>query len=153
MHLVVDLIKQVPGVITKSFATKVIKATLQNASYDFLEKKHVSVNVVFVSREEIQQLNRTVRRRNKVTDVLSFPNYANKTEMAADIFEDVFLGELIICYDYIVASAIEDEVSLEQEMAYIISHGILHLLGFRHSEKMFALQDGVSEVYASPSAA
>jgi probable rRNA maturation factor len=153
MHLVVDLIKQVPGVITKSFATKVIRATLQNAAYDFLEKKHVSVNVVFVSREEIQQLNRTVRRRNKVTDVLSFPNYANKTEMAEDIFEDIFLGELIICYDYIVASAIEDKVSLEQEMAYIISHGILHLLGFRHSEKMFALQDGVSEVYATVSAA
>lgn len=153
MHLVVDLIKQVPGVITKSFATKIIKATLQNSSYDFLEKKHVSVNVVFVSREEIQQLNRTVRRRNKVTDVLSFPNYANKTEMMADIFEDIFLGELIICYDYIVASAIEDEVSLEQEMAYIISHGILHLLGFRHSEKMFALQDGVSEAYATTSVA
>ena len=152
MRLVVDLIKQVPCVITKSFVTKVIKATLQNAAYDFLEKKYISVNIIFVSREEIQQLNRTVRRRNKVTDVLSFPNYTNRTEMAADIFEDVFLGELIICYDYIVASAIEDKVSLEQEMAYIISHGILHLLGFRHSEKMFALQDSVSEVYATASA-
>jgi probable rRNA maturation factor len=147
MPLVVELVKQVPCSLAKSFIVRVVKNTLALSEYDFLMGHNVSVNVAFVSREEIQKLNKTYRHKNKVTDVLSFPEYANKKEMLADTADDIFLGDLIVCYDYIVQAAIEDTVTLEREMAYIVSHGILHLLGFRHSKKMFAMQDTVSEIY------
>lgn len=149
MRLIVEITKQVPCALRKSFVTKVVRETLKVSGYDFLSEKQVSVSVVFVSPEEIQKLNKQYRRKNKVTDVLSFPEYAKKQEMVDEVSENIVLGDLIICYDYIVNAADEDEVSLEQEMAYIVSHGILHLLGFRHSERMFALQDGVSEAYAA----
>lgn len=148
MHVSVEVTKQVPCELKKSFVTKVVQETLKVSGYDFLAGKRISVSVVFVSPDEIRKLNKEYRHKNKVTDVLSFPEYAKKQEMIDEVSDAVFLGDLIICYDYIVNAAEEDEVSLEQEMAYIISHGILHLLGFRHSERMFSLQDGVSEAYA-----
>jgi probable rRNA maturation factor len=145
MHLSVELVKHVPCPLKKSFFVKVIRDTLLASQYDFLGGGNISVNVVFVSLEEIQTLNKTYRRKNKVTDILSFPEYASRKEMLAFVSDSIFLGDLIVCYDYIVQAAIEDDVTLEQEMAYIVSHGVLHLLGFRHSKKMFALQDIVSE--------
>lgn len=148
MTLVVEMIKQVPCTLTKSFVVKIVRDTLALSGYDFLKEKQVAVSVAFVSPEEIQKLNKTYRRKNKVTDVLSFPEYTNKKAMLADVSSEIVLGDLIVCYDYIVQAAHEDAVTLEQEMAYIVSHGILHLLGFRHSKKMFALQDTASEIYA-----
>jgi probable rRNA maturation factor len=147
MRLVVEYVKQVPCVLTKTFIVNIVKNTLKFSGYDFLREKKVFTSVVLVSPEEIQKLNKQYRRKNKVTDVLSFPEYIDKKSMASDVAESIVLGDLIVCYDYIVRSADEDGVSLEREMAYIVSHGILHLLGFRHSKKMFALQENVSELY------
>jgi len=147
MRLVVEYVKQVPCVLTKTFIVNIVKNTLKFSGYDFLREKKVFASVVLVSPEEIQKLNKQYRRKNKVTDVLSFPEYIDKKSMASDVAESIVLGDLIVCYDYIVRSADEDGVSLEREMAYIVSHGILHLLGFRHSKKMFALQENVSELY------
>ncbi len=147
MRVSVDLVKQVVCALPKSFAVKVVRDTLALSGFDFSEKQ-VSVTVAFVSEEEIKRLNKTYRRKNKVTDILSFPEYASKNEISGSASEEIFLGDLIVCYDYLVRAAKEDGVTLEQEMAYIISHGVLHLLGFRHSKKMFFLQDTVSEVYA-----
>lgn len=150
MRLQTDILHQVTTSLKDAFIERVIKDTLFIAGYSFLlEGKDVSVSVVFVSPEEIQMLNKTYRRKNKVTDVLSFPEYAKKRDVLNDASEVIFLGELIVCYDYIVQASIEDGVSLQQETAYIVSHGILHLLGFRHSEKMFAWQDKVSEIYST----
>lgn len=148
MKLQVDLVKNIPTAVAKPFATKVIEDTLAVSGYAFLASKEVSVSVVFVSEEEIRRLNKTYRGKDKVTDVLSFPEYYGKRAMSEDVADSIFLGELILCYDYIVRAAIEDGVPFEQEMAYILSHGILHLLGFRHGERMFSLQDTVSEAYA-----
>lgn len=147
MRLAIEFVKQVPCSVTKSFMAGVVRDTLAHSGYDSLGGGNIAVSVAVVSPQEIQRLNKLYRRKNKVTDVLSFPEYASRQEMFDDTAESIFLGDLIVCYDYIAQAALEDGVSLEQEMAYIVSHGILHLLGFRHSKKMFALQDIVSEIY------
>ena len=147
MRLVVEFVKQVPCIVKKTFITKVISDTLKVSGYDALQEKQVSVNLVLVSPDEIKRLNKQYRRKDKVTDVLSFPEYVNRQAIINETSDQIFLGDLIVCYDYIVQAALEDKVSLKQELAYIVSHGVLHLLGFRHSDKMFALQDGVSEIY------
>lgn len=151
MHLQLDLVQTSSDKLPKPFVTKVIQETLLRADYPMLcaEDSSVSISVAFVPSEEIQRLNALYRKKNKVTDVLSFPEYPNRQAFLNQSSKEFFLGELVLCYDYIKQASIEDEVSLEQEMAYIISHGVLHLLGFRHSPKMFALQDTVSEKYTS----
>lgn len=147
MRLQVDYSKQVDCPISRAFVIRILEETLEASGYDFLREKTVSVNVAFVSPEEIQKLNNTYRQKNKVTDVLSFPEYNGKNDIINEASENIFLGEIVLCYDYVVQASKEDKVSLEQELSYILSHGLLHLLGFDHSEEMFAMQDQVSEKY------
>lgn len=148
MRVRVDISRAEMCPLEDTFFCEVTEKTLQISGFDFLQKRDVDLSVALVSPDEIRMLNKTYRHKDKVTDVLSFPEYADKEEMVQHSGDSVFLGELILCYDYIKEAAHEDGVSLEQEMAYILSHGVLHLLGFDHSEEMFALQDTVSEAYA-----
>lgn len=149
MKTCVEYVQQDDEKVSPDFIEAVVAETLEHCGYAFLEPKEVSVSVAFVSPERIRDLNKAYRQKEKVTDVLSFPEYADRSEMERDGRPEIFLGELILCYDYIDEAAREDGVSLEQEMAFILSHGVLHLLGFDHSEDMFALQDRISERYAS----
>jgi probable rRNA maturation factor len=149
MKLNIGLAKQVDCSVDPAFVDAVVRETLERSGYAFLSsKEEVGVSVAFVGPEDIQTLNGVYRRKDRVTDVLSFPEYAGRADMERDRSGRLFLGELVLCYDYIAQAADEDGVPLEQEMAYIVSHGILHLLGFRHGKKMFGLQDEVSEPYA-----
>jgi probable rRNA maturation factor len=136
-----------------------------------------AVDIVFVSEVKIRAINKEYRGKDAVTDVLSFGDYTDspagvltKEGVSLEIFtesatdspvprasqtvslsptsdESVVLGQLFLCYDYIVKAAEEDGVSLEREMAYILSHGVLHLLGYDHTEEMFAIQDCISESF------
>lgn len=147
MRIKVGLVKKIPCPLHRSFVEEVIGETLTVLGYPVSKTGNiVGVDVAFVSKEEIQSLNKAYRKKNKVTDVLSFPEHEGKVEVS-NVEPYFFLGDLIVCYDYIKQLAIEDGVSLEREMAYMISHGTLHLLGFRHSKRMFALQDAVTEKY------
>ena len=90
------------------------------------------------------------RKKDKPTDVLSFCEYATKEELCneAAMIDQVFIGELIVCPTYIEANAKEDGESLEYALTYIVSHGVLHLLGFDHGKKMFDLQQKVADQLA-----
>jgi probable rRNA maturation factor len=100
---------------------------------------------VAVSEEKIQELNNTYGGKNKVTDILSFGEYSDREDLEQDTHQEIFLGEIFFCYQYIVAGAREDEVTATHEMMYVFSHGVLHLLGYDHEEEMFAIQDDVTE--------
>jgi rRNA maturation RNase YbeY len=65
----------------------------------------------------------------------------------AKLDEELFLGELILCYDDIKEYAQKEELDLEKEFAKVVSHGILHLLGFEHGEKMFAIEQSVADKF------
>lgn len=98
------------------------------------------ISLVFVSRAEIRRLNRQFRSKDKATDVLSFAPS-----------EDGSLGELVLCLEVIRRQATEHGLSLNEELGYMVLHGILHLLGYDHelsaaaSRRMLSLQDRVFE--------
>lgn len=123
--------------------------TLEETGFPFLDEKHISLNAIAVSREKIQELNKEYRGKDSVTDILSFSEYAGTEALAEEGSDEVFLGELFFCPEYILAAAREDGITFEHEMIYIFSHGVLHLLGFDHSEEMFAIQDRVTEALVS----
>lgn len=117
-----------------SFVRKIIKKALEVS-----EKRigDVSLTVIFVSRDKIKSLNCLYRRKDRPTDILSF-NYSsayNKNKVE---------GELFLCPAVIKKSARENKISFESELAFTLSHGILHLLGFRHGKEMYKIQDEVS---------
>lgn len=91
------------------------------------------VSVSFVSEEEIRELNSEYRDKDAVTDVLSFPQYEDISQIIAEPY--LCLGDVIICPQRASEQALDYGHSYEREMVYLMVHSILHLLGYDHMEE------------------
>jgi probable rRNA maturation factor len=94
-------------------------------------KKTQEISIVFVSNPKIRKMNRTFLKHDYPTDVITFPN-----ERGGDIF---------ISVDMANSSARSGNYSVVQELALLILHGLLHLLGYqdhppKKRQQMFAKQ-------------
>ncbi|MFN8522441.1 MAG: rRNA maturation RNase YbeY [Chloroflexota bacterium] len=99
------------------------------------------LTVSFVGDDEIAEINRAHRGVATPTDVLSFPLDvpSRETDRAVDAFvtppgEPHELGDIIISYPRALAQADEYGHSTEREVAYLLVHGLLHILGYDHEE-------------------
>jgi probable rRNA maturation factor len=93
------------------------------------------VSMVFTDSEAVQQLNRDYRGVDEPTDVLAFymlPQGEGDGSFALPPDEVTRLGEVIISYPQAIEQAREQGHSPERELALLIIHGILHLLGYDH---------------------
>lgn len=88
------------------------------------------VSISFVSDEAIRELNRDYRAQDKVTDVLSFPQYDSLAEVRQADY--LFLGDIVINLDQLARQAAEYGHSLAREVSYLSVHSLYHLLGFDH---------------------
>ncbi|OGN34325.1 MAG: rRNA maturation RNase YbeY [Candidatus Yanofskybacteria bacterium RIFCSPLOWO2_02_FULL_47_9b] len=110
-----------------------------------LARKQVELGIQLVSSEKMQELNFKHRQKDKPTDVLSFP--LNDITLAK--YDILPLGDIFICPDVVVAQAAESKIPVKEEMARLIIHGILHLLGYDHEQsladdkKMLDLQEEI----------
>lgn len=129
--------------VEADFFAVVAEKTIALAGYAFLQAKKISISVALVSEVEMQRLNRENRHKDSVTDVLSFCEYENAEALEKVAESELFLGELILCYDDISKYALEQGIDLSKELINVTAHGVLHLLGFAHGEKMFSLQEKV----------
>ena len=99
----------------KKIATKLFSDAVEK---NYSLNKNFFANVKFVSEEEIQKLNNEFRNINRVTDVLSFPNYEiPKEEFFED--DDVFLGDIAICKSIARKQAKEYGHSLKRELCFL----------------------------------
>jgi len=137
--------KKIRG-IEKPFIEKIAKRTLAASG-----KKIAAffVSIVFVDKAEIRKINRKYRKINKSTDILSFDyslEYNKRKAIAGGLPAEVSAktGELLLCPEVIEESAKKNKVSFQEELAFVLAHGVLHLLGFRHGKKMFDLQDKIA---------
>jgi probable rRNA maturation factor len=121
------------------------KTLILSRFFRSFEGKVIHVALTFVSPSQMADINWQYRENPKETDILSFPTYATKEDIVRESGKEIFLGELFVCQKVIQKDAKKDGVSLNREMAFVFSHGILHLLGYEHSEEMFALQDKICE--------
>ncbi len=100
------------------------------------------VSVVFLESQEMKKLNQLYRKKNKVTDVLSF----NQDE-------GNYLGDIVLSLKIVRQQALDHDLSLKEELSYLLLHGLLHLLGYDHeksdreAKKMFQLQDSLWNEY------
>ena len=100
------------------------------------------LSLAFVGDAEIRTLNRKFRKKDKATDVLSFP----LRERAAD--GKFYLGDIIISLPTARRQAAEIGHPLERELEYLTIHGFLHLLGYDHDEGHEAEEAEMREKYA-----
>ena len=92
------------------------------------KKKPVIVSISIVDDAAIRKLNKKHRGKDEPTDVLSF-----------DINEDdgegnYYLGDVVVNREQAARQAEEYENSVEKEVAELVEHGVLHLLGVHHDE-------------------
>jgi len=95
------------------------------------------VSLVFTDSETVKQLNRDYRGVDDPTDVLAFymlPQKGADSAFALPPDGVTRLGEVIVSYPQAVEQAKEQGHSPERELALLIIHGILHLLGYDHEE-------------------
>ena len=101
----------------------------------------VELGLVITTQERVQELNRSYRGVDKPTDVLAFCMTPAAEENGAEppFFVTppdgvLHLGEVIISYPQAVLQAKEHRHSLKKEIAILIVHGVLHLLGHDHDK-------------------
>ena len=102
-----------------------------------VEDADAEIGVTVADGEEIRELNREYRGVDSVTDVLSFPQYDDMDELAADLEDGsgtVLIGDVVICYDRVLTQAEEFGTGVKREFVYLFTHSILHLLGYDHME-------------------
>lgn len=93
------------------------------------------ISLVFVDDQGIQELNRTYRGKDMPTDVLSFAlleTGEGELPIIDDDEEELLLGDIIISLETAWAQAQDYGHSIEREIAYLMVHGLLHLLGYDH---------------------
>ncbi len=96
--------------------------------YKFLNKK-VTFTLLLSNNKNIKNLNKVFRKKNKSTDILSFPLNKN-----VNISKNTYLGDIIISYNYLDKPRSQDLKSFKEKVTKIFIHGFLHLLGFDHKK-------------------
>lgn len=105
-----------------------------------LDIKESSFAIILTNDEEVRELNRDYRNIDKTTDVLSFKTDNNI------VFPVNILGDIIISIPQMKRQAEEYQTGEKRELAFLVIHGLLHLLGFDHEDEedeklMFDLQE------------
>lgn len=102
--------------------------------------KNVFLNVSFVDSKTITEYNLKYFGKNSTTNVLSFENKdlqgdivdKNCKNCKTNINEQLFLGDIVLCYEKIKDEAREYNKRFEDRLYHLFIHGILHLLGYNH---------------------
>lgn len=93
-------------------------------------KQKVELSLMVVGERKIRELEKKYFGEDKITDVLSFPQMEGK-RIAAD--EDVLaLGDVVVCYPQAKRQALKLNRLLDDEIEFLVNHGVLHLLGIHH---------------------
>jgi probable rRNA maturation factor len=122
---VIELNNLTGEVVSSAFFKKVAQSVLRQ------EKKNgAGMSVVFVGEKRIQELSRIYKKKDKVVNVLSFPF----NDVQGRPIPEMGLGEVILCPAEIRKDAKKYGISYTKGMAWMLIHGILHLLGYTHRQ-------------------
>ena len=108
------------------------KSCLNGKDYDI-----ITLDIVFCDSNKTQELNRDYRNKDYPADIITFAIFADDEN--SFIFDgEINLGEIIIALDKVIAGDNRDishSKNKEQELFFLISHGLMHLLGFDHQSE------------------
>ena len=118
-------------------AKKILKCYLnqpevtKNCCLNGFDFDTVSFDFLYCDSVKTHEINREYRNKDYPADIITFAIFADSDEKF--IFDgEINLGEVIIALDKVIEEAPKKGVTKEYELSFLISHGILHLLGFDH---------------------
>jgi probable rRNA maturation factor len=101
---------------------------------------NVAIEVNFVGDRKMRSLNRIYRGIDRTTDVLSFPledigNHEKRPAGYINPPDDILrLGSIVVSYPQAVMGAAQENCLVDQKIAFLVEHGMMHLLGYHHQE-------------------
>jgi probable rRNA maturation factor len=107
-------------VISKKFFTGLAKKVLRGEN-----RERENISVAFVTTDEIKKLNKTYRKKDLATDVLSF-------EKVSDFKKEP--AEIVICPEVVKKNSQKFGATFRKELSKMLIHGILHTLGYDHEK-------------------
>ena len=118
--------------MTQKWLREIVEATLSIQKVN----RPVELSLIITGDEEVHRLNREYRGIDKTTDVISFALSEDVagTEFVTPPDSVSRLGEVIISYPQAVSQAKENKQTVKAEMAWLVVHGLLHLLGYDHQD-------------------
>lgn len=124
------------GVFPRSVSRPFMQRLARMAYVQGGGKGKASISIAAVGNKEIRALNKKYRRKDKVTDVLSFA------------YDDEELGDIVICIPQVKRQAKNIGRAVRDELALMVVHGVLHLLGYDHEtladeRRMFWIQHDI----------
>ena len=126
---------------------KVVKKITKTINKEFkIRSKHI-VSFIITDNEGIHEINKQYRNIDSPTDVISFAGIDAEDDRSLP-YE---LGDIFINKDRVVSQAADYGHAELREFAFLVTHGMLHLLGYDHmneedEKEMFALQDKILEI-------
>ena len=121
------------------------KKILEFNKVKFLKNKSNNYTIFLTNNKKMKELNKKFRKKNKPTDVLSFP-FENKLKNK----KNIYLGDIAISYEFVNKRSKNSDLFFEFDKLWI--HGYLHLLGYNHKRnkdyyKMKKLEDLILNRY------
>ena len=103
------------------------------STYNF---KTISFDFLFCDSKKTHEINKEYRNKDYPADIITFAVFADSPDDERFVLDmEINLGEIIIGLDKIIEEAQKKEISKEMELVFLISHGIMHLLGFDHQSE------------------
>ena len=91
----------------------------------------ISFDILYCKSDKTHEINREYRNKDYPADIITFAIFADSEDKF--IFDgEINLGEIIIAFDKVRDEAEKKGTTFDYELAFLISHGIMHLLGFDH---------------------
>ena len=119
------------GSVDEEFLREVAEKVLKGEN-----KKETGLSIALVGQGRIRKINKRYRGKNRATDVLAFPESKVLLEKfkVGPVQKTQNLGEIIICLREVNKNARKDNTTPEKELARVLIHGVLHLLGYDHEK-------------------
>jgi len=120
--------------IAKKILDFYLSQVLEQTCLNGFEYDTISFDFLYCDSKKTHEINREYRQKDYPADIITFAIFADSEEKF--IFDgEINLGEVMIALDKVIEEADKKGVTKEHELAFLISHGILHLLGFDHQSE------------------
>ena len=108
----------------------------QNCCLEGYDYNSVAFDFLFCDSNKTHEINKEYREKDYPADIITFAVFADSPEDEKFVLDlEINLGEIIIGLDRVIEEAKKKEISKETELIFLISHGIMHLLGFDHQSE------------------
>ena len=122
---------------TRKMLEYLISSLVQDSCLNGYKYDSLTLDIVFCDSSKTHELNRDYRDKDKPADIITFAIFADDENRF--VFDnDINLGEIVIALDKVIEGVnrdISNSKNKQQELFFLISHGLMHLLGFDHQDE------------------